>query len=145
MDTASGTATLDLGAPLGRTETSEVPGPISAAAVTVEAHPPTAPAAPFAPAGDDRRAGGVGPTVEFVEVSTRWRQHVTFAAAVEPHGHREQVLDALSLTVPAGQITVLLGARGAGKTLLACHLLGLSAPDSGAVLEIGRASCRERV
>jgi ABC-type multidrug transport system ATPase subunit len=62
---------------------------------------------------------------------------VTFAAAVDPDNHREQVFDALSLTLPAGRITVVLGARGAGKTLLAAHLLGVSAPDSGAVLVDG--------
>jgi ABC-type multidrug transport system ATPase subunit len=75
--------------------------------------------------------------VEFIELSTRWRGHTHYAAAVDPDSYREQVFDALSLTLPAGRITVVLGARGAGKTLLACHLLGVAAPDSGAVLVDG--------
>jgi ABC-type multidrug transport system ATPase subunit len=80
----------------------------------------------------------VGPRVEFVEVSTRWRANVKLTAEADLNTPREQVLDALSLTLPAGRITVLLGARGAGKTLLACHLLGVTAPDSGVVLVDGR-------
>jgi ABC-type multidrug transport system ATPase subunit len=126
MGTVSGTTILDL---LDSTSGAHLP-----AAPTRGRQPVRSSAQ--APAV--RRRAGVGPCVEFVDLSTRWRGHVQFAAAVDLDTHREQVFEALSLTVPAGRITVLLGARGAGKSLLACHLLGVSAPDRGAVLVDGR-------
>ncbi len=46
----------------------------------------------------------------------------------------ERVLDGVDLMVPAGQITVLLGASGAGKTVTIRHILGLISPSSGFVL-----------
>ncbi|MCD2193757.1 ATP-binding cassette domain-containing protein [Actinomycetospora endophytica] len=46
------------------------------------------------------------------------------------------VLHRLMLDVPAGEITVLMGPSGAGKTTLVRHLVGLLEPDRGTV-EIG--------
>ncbi|MET0189067.1 MAG: ATP-binding cassette domain-containing protein [Pseudonocardia sediminis] len=51
----------------------------------------------------------------------------------------EPVLDDVSLDVPAGRTTVLMGPSGVGKTTLIRTLLGLYTPDSGAVLVDGRA------
>jgi phospholipid/cholesterol/gamma-HCH transport system ATP-binding protein len=48
----------------------------------------------------------------------------------------QPVLHRLALDVPAGQITVLMGPSGAGKTTLVRHLCGLLEPDRGTV-EIG--------
>jgi phospholipid/cholesterol/gamma-HCH transport system ATP-binding protein len=45
----------------------------------------------------------------------------------------EQVLHQLDLVVPAGGITVLVGASGSGKTTLVKHILGLLPPDQGTV------------
>ena len=53
---------------------------------------------------------------------------VSFAHAGTP------VLDAVSLAVPAGQVTVLTGPSGAGKTTIADLILGLYQPDQGQVL-----------
>ena len=44
------------------------------------------------------------------------------------------VLSAMSLVVPAGQVTVLTGLSGAGKTTIADLILGLYQPDQGQVL-----------
>jgi len=44
------------------------------------------------------------------------------------------VLRGVSLVVPAGQVTVLTGPSGAGKTTIADLILGLYEPDRGAVL-----------
>jgi ATP-binding cassette subfamily C protein len=55
-------------------------------------------------------------------------QDVSFAHAHAP------VLHAVSLVVPAGQITVLTGPSGAGKTTIADLILGLYQPDEGQVL-----------
>jgi ATP-binding cassette subfamily C protein len=55
-------------------------------------------------------------------------ENVSFA-----HGER-QVLDGVSLQVPAGGVTVLIGPSGAGKTTIADMILGLYRPDRGRVL-----------
>jgi phospholipid/cholesterol/gamma-HCH transport system ATP-binding protein len=44
------------------------------------------------------------------------------------------VLHRLALEIPAGQVTVLMGPSGAGKTTLIKHILGLLEPDGGTVL-----------
>jgi ATP-binding cassette, subfamily C, bacterial len=43
------------------------------------------------------------------------------------------VLNGISLEIPAGRITAIVGPSGVGKTTVADILLGLRAPDSGAV------------
>jgi phospholipid/cholesterol/gamma-HCH transport system ATP-binding protein len=45
----------------------------------------------------------------------------------------DRVLDDVELEVPEGQITVLLGPSGAGKTVTIKHILGLMRPNSGFV------------
>jgi osmoprotectant transport system ATP-binding protein len=52
-------------------------------------------------------------------------------------GGRE-VLRPIDLTVPAGQVTVLLGPSGCGKSTLLRLMLGLLGPDDGAVIVDGR-------
>lgn len=46
-------------------------------------------------------------------------------------------LDGISLEIPAGQRTCIVGANGSGKSTLASILCGLSAPDSGSVMLAG--------
>lgn len=43
------------------------------------------------------------------------------------------VLHHLSLDIPAGQVTVLMGPSGVGKTTLTKHIVGLLPPDDGTV------------
>jgi ATP-binding cassette subfamily C protein len=45
----------------------------------------------------------------------------------------EQVLDAVNLFIPAGKLTTLIGASGAGKTSLADMIVGLVSPTSGSI------------
>jgi ABC-2 type transport system ATP-binding protein len=54
-------------------------------------------------------------------------------------------LDALTLTVHAGEIYCLLGAAGAGKTLVLHTFLGLVAPSAGRVLVAGTDPSRDPV
>ncbi len=54
--------------------------------------------------------------------------HVTFAHAEHP------VVRDVSLSIPAGEMTVLQGPSGAGKTTMIDLLLGLYRPDAGRVL-----------
>jgi ATP-binding cassette subfamily C protein len=48
------------------------------------------------------------------------------------HGDH-QVLDRISIDIPAGCVTVLMGPSGAGKTTIADIILGLYPPDQGRV------------
>lgn len=50
----------------------------------------------------------------------------------------QPVLAGVELAIPAGQITVVLGRSGAGKSVLLKHLLGLLRPDRGQVLVAGQ-------
>jgi len=49
----------------------------------------------------------------------------------------QRVLRGLTLEVPAGEIMVVIGRSGGGKSVLLKHLLGLLRPDSGRVLVNG--------
>ncbi len=49
-----------------------------------------------------------------------------------------RVLDGLTLSVPAGAITVLIGPSGAGKTVTVNHIVGLIHPTKGTVTVEGR-------
>ncbi len=46
----------------------------------------------------------------------------------------QQVLNDISFSVATGEILVLLGSSGTGKTVLLKHLIGLMQPDSGKVI-----------
>ena len=49
-----------------------------------------------------------------------------------------EVLHGVSLDIPAGEVVLVAGASGAGKTTLACAIAGLIAPDAGTVALAGR-------
>jgi phospholipid/cholesterol/gamma-HCH transport system ATP-binding protein len=50
---------------------------------------------------------------------------------------RQKVLCELSLDVPSGSITVIIGRSGGGKSVFLKHLIGLLRPDTGRVLVDG--------
>jgi ABC-type transporter Mla maintaining outer membrane lipid asymmetry ATPase subunit MlaF len=50
----------------------------------------------------------------------------------------EQVLDDLSIEIPTGKITVIIGTSGSGKSVLLKHMNGLHRPDSGTVRILGK-------
>src|SRR6185369_17468153 len=45
----------------------------------------------------------------------------------------QKVLNGLNLTIPAGQITAVIGPSGEGKSVLLKHIIGLMRPDSGQI------------
>jgi phospholipid/cholesterol/gamma-HCH transport system ATP-binding protein len=59
----------------------------------------------------------------------------------------QQVLRDLSLTIPSGQTTVIIGRSGGGKSVLLKHIMGLIRPDSGEIWideeEINRLRARD--
>jgi phospholipid/cholesterol/gamma-HCH transport system ATP-binding protein len=69
---------------------------------------------------DDNRSIGTGvPVVVFDEVSLAFDDNV--------------VLDKVTFSVRAGHMTILIGASGAGKSVVLKLILGLLKPDSGAI------------
>jgi phospholipid/cholesterol/gamma-HCH transport system ATP-binding protein len=64
------------------------------------------------------------PAVVFDKVSFAFDDHV--------------VLDNISFDVPAGSMSILLGASGAGKSIVLKLILGLFRPDSGTILVNGQ-------
>ena len=48
------------------------------------------------------------------------------------------VLDGINLIIPTGQITVVIGKSGVGKSVLLKHIIGLLKPDSGQILVDGQ-------
>jgi phospholipid/cholesterol/gamma-HCH transport system ATP-binding protein len=59
-----------------------------------------------------------------------------------------KVLDGINLELPAGQITVVIGKSGVGKSVLLKHIIGLVKPDSGQIIvdgqDISRLGGRQR-
>lgn len=49
----------------------------------------------------------------------------------------QEVLKGITLEIPKGQITAIIGRSGSGKTVLLKHLIGLIRPDRGRVLVDG--------
>ncbi len=49
----------------------------------------------------------------------------------------QKVLDGLNLTIPTGQITVVIGKSGIGKSVLLKHIVGLLQPDQGQIMVDG--------
>jgi len=51
---------------------------------------------------------------------------------------KDYVLNGLSLTIPKGQITTIIGFSGTGKSVLLKHILGLIHPSSGWIHVLGK-------
>lgn len=77
------------------------------------------------PEQEREQAGGCPPATSSPEIRC---ESVTFRYG----GQRGGVQD-ISLTIPAGGLTALVGASGSGKTTLARLLLGLAQPESGTI------------
>ena len=72
---------------------------------------------------------------------TRWGRPLdTIIELVDVHKSfgRQKVLDGLSLAVPRGRTTVIIGRSGGGKSVVLKHMIGLIKPDRGQVLVDGR-------
>ncbi|MEO8257020.1 MAG: ATP-binding cassette domain-containing protein [Acidobacteriota bacterium] len=70
------------------------------------------------------QAGAAPPAVAFEQVSFAFDDHV--------------VLRDVSFSVPKGSMRILLGASGAGKSVVLKLILGLLRPDAGAILVAGQ-------
>lgn len=55
------------------------------------------------------------------------------------------VLDNLSLDIKAGEIFVLMGPSGSGKSVFLRHLIGLEEPDAGEILVAGKKALSDSV
>ena len=63
-------------------------------------------------------------------------QHAVTVEVRDLHKHfgRQEVLKGINLDVKAGEIFVLMGPSGSGKSVLLKHIIGLEPPDSGEIL-----------
>ena len=87
--------------------------------------PPVPPAAaPAAPASPAPRAVDETPAVAFEHVSLAFDENV--------------VLRDVSFTIPRGHMTIIIGASGAGKSVILKLILGLLKPDAGVIRVNGR-------
>jgi phospholipid/cholesterol/gamma-HCH transport system ATP-binding protein len=68
-------------------------------------------------------AGTAAAAIQFLDV------HKSFAA--------NHVLDGLSMEIPEGRISMIMGPSGTGKSVCINHMVGLTYPDSGDVLVEG--------
>ena len=75
---------------------------------------------------DDHREPEVGTASPQLKQAIRFEQ-VSFAYGAE------QLIEGLDLTLPAGQLTVIIGPSGAGKTTLIDLVVGLLQPDQGTI------------
>ena len=57
---------------------------------------------------------------------------------------RQEVLQGIDLDVRPGEIFVIMGPSGSGKSVLLKHLIGLEAPDAGEILINGESSVRRK-
>ncbi len=84
-----------------------------------------------------RRSGSGDPQPPEDRSSSRSAQAIEFDDVHKAFGSH-QVLSGLSMTVPAGKITMIMGPSGTGKSVCISHIVGLLQPDSGDVLIEGR-------
>ena len=61
---------------------------------------------------------------------------------LKKHFGRNQAVDELTMTIPAGRVTAFLGPNGAGKTTTIKCLLNLYQPDEGTIRVAGQESTR---
>ena len=54
------------------------------------------------------------------------------------HYGPRKILDGINLTVPEGEILIIMGGSGSGKSTLLRHLLGLNRPTSGSIKLLNR-------
>jgi phospholipid/cholesterol/gamma-HCH transport system ATP-binding protein len=76
--------------------------------------------APVAQTNGSARSALGDAAIEFVDVHKRFGDN--------------QVLDGLSLEIPEGKISVIMGPSGVGKSVCISHMVGLEFPDAGDVL-----------
>ena len=55
----------------------------------------------------------------------------------------QKVLDGITLDIPRGEIFVIIGGSGEGKTVLLKHIIGLLRPDRGHIYVDGEDLCHQ--
>jgi len=71
--------------------------------------------------------------LEVVEIHDQPVSAISIKDLKKSFDGREFVLNGMSLEIPKGQITVLIGYSGTGKSVLLKHILGLLKPTSGSI------------
>ena len=114
---------------------------------------PGAPAAPSAPAvpGTPSAAGEKNPSPAAARPTATPKVAVTvadvsysYAGDVTAQGVRRQALDGVSLSIPRGLVTAIVGQTGSGKSTLVRLMCALEVPDAGHVVVDGIDTVRKR-
>lgn len=114
---------------------------------------PGAPAAPSAPAvpGTPSAAGekstapaAARPTAAPKVAVTVADVSYSYAGDVTAQGVRRQALDGVSLSIPRGLVTAIVGQTGSGKSTLVRLMCALEVPDAGHVVVDGIDTARKR-
>src|SRR5437660_1614187 len=117
---------------------------VRAAQAPVAVQPaPSGPVLPLPPAAlrpQDRRvpAAGLRPRPESQSESTWVKEAVIELVEVHKSFGALKVLDGVTCRIPRGEISVLMGPSGTGKSVTLRHVVGLLPPDSGDVFVDGK-------
>lgn len=68
-----------------------------------------------------------------MDISRSWNEKYLEINGLTKSFGKQKVLDGVDLSVRRGQITVILGRSGCGKSVLLKHILGLVKPDAGSI------------
>jgi phospholipid/cholesterol/gamma-HCH transport system ATP-binding protein len=110
------------------------PGPAQASPVPAQPQaPPAAPPAPARPAAAD-----FGDRPASQSESTWNKDPVIELMSVTKSFGSLRVLDGVTCRIPRGEITVLMGPSGTGKSVTLRHIVGLLPPDRGDVFVDGK-------
>lgn len=71
--------------------------------------------------------------MEVIEATDKLESAISIVDLKKTFDGRDYVLNGMSLEIPRGKITVLIGYSGTGKSVLLKHILGLIKPTSGSI------------
>jgi phospholipid/cholesterol/gamma-HCH transport system ATP-binding protein len=72
------------------------------------------------------------------DIPTSQKKMAIEARDLKKHFGKQKVLDGVTFGIPEGEITMIMGPSGTGKSVFLRHVVGLMFPDSGDILVDGR-------
>src|ERR1700736_1588560 len=72
------------------------------------------------------------------DIATSDKKMMIEAKDLKKHFGKQKVLDGVTFGIPEGEITMIMGPSGTGKSVFLRHVVGLMFPDDGDVLVDGK-------